>query len=112
MLETRLFFASGELGGKIIIAGSKNVLRSAWVYHMKRDEWAELAPMSQERDKCKGVVIGSEFWVVSGYKIESHGGIEGRTTRGRISGGAGRVDGDSVSKVLCRCGKMATGRRR
>ncbi|KAE8098961.1 hypothetical protein FH972_016980 [Carpinus fangiana] len=92
MLETRSFFAVGELGGQIIIAGghdgSKNVLQSAWVYHVRRDEWAKLAPMRQERDET-----------------ESQGGIEGRTTRGRVSGGAGRVDGDSVSKVLCRCGK-------
>jgi hypothetical protein len=36
------------------------------------------------------VMIGSEFWVVSRYKTESQGGIEGRTTRGRVSGGAGR----------------------
>ncbi|KAE8099811.1 hypothetical protein FH972_017764 [Carpinus fangiana] len=109
MLETRSFFAVGELGAQIIIAGrhngSKNVLQSAWVYHLRRDEWAKLAPMTQERDECEGVVIGSAFWVVSGYKTESQGGIEGRTTRGRVSGGPGCVDSDSVSKVLCRYGK-------
>ena len=108
-LETRSFFDAGELGGQIIIAGghdgSKNVLQSAWVYHVRKDEWAKLAPMSQARDECEGVVIGFEFWVVSGYKTESHGGIEGRTTRGQVSGGARRVDGDSISKVLCQCGK-------
>ena len=81
MLETLSFFATCELGGQIIIVGghddSKNALWSAWVYHVRRDEWVELASMSQERDKCEGVVIGSEFWVVSGYKTESQGGIKG-----------------------------------
>jgi hypothetical protein len=81
MPETRSFFAAGELDGRVIIAGghdgSKNALRSAWVYDVRRDEWTELAPMSQERDECEGVVIGSEFWVVSGYKTESQGGFEG-----------------------------------
>jgi hypothetical protein len=56
MLETRSFFTTDELGGQIIIAGghngSKNVLRLAWVYHVRRDEWVELASMSQERDEC------------------------------------------------------------
>ena len=91
MLETPSFFAVDELGWQIIIAhrhnGSKNVLWSAWVYHVRRDEWAELALTSQERDECKGVVIGSEFWVVSEYETESQGGIEGRTTRGQVNGG-------------------------
>jgi hypothetical protein len=47
MLETRSFFATGELGGQIIIVGghdgSKNMLQLAWVYHVRRDEWAKLA---------------------------------------------------------------------
>ena len=111
-----MFFAVGELGGQIIIAGghdgSKNVLQLAWVYHVRRDEWAKLASMSQERDKCEGVMIGFEFWVVSEYKTKSHGGIEGRTTQGWISGGAGRVDNDSSPKSCVGVGKMAIGRRR
>lgn len=80
MPETRSFFAAGESDGRVIVAGghdgSKNALRSAWVYDVRRDEWTELAPMSQERDECEGVMIGSEFWVVSGYRTESQGGFE------------------------------------
>ncbi|GAV86137.1 Kelch_1 domain-containing protein [Cephalotus follicularis] len=75
------FFASGELNGRIIVAGghdeSKNALNSAWMYDVDRDEWTELTRMSQERDECEGVVIGSQFMVVSGYKTESQGGFEG-----------------------------------
>ena len=36
---------------------NKNVLESAWVYDLRKDEWAELTQMSQERDECEGVVI-------------------------------------------------------
>ncbi|KAG7958482.1 hypothetical protein I3843_10G023200 [Carya illinoinensis] len=80
MPQNRSFFAAGELGGRVFIAGghdeSKNALSSAWVYDVRKDEWAELAPMSQERDECEGVVIGSEFVVVSGYRTENQGGFE------------------------------------
>ncbi|MBA0838048.1 hypothetical protein Goarm_010145 [Gossypium armourianum] len=40
------------------------------------DEWKELKPMSEERDECQGVVIGSEFWVVSGYRTDNQGQFE------------------------------------
>jgi hypothetical protein len=104
MLETRSFFATGELGGQIIIVGghdgSKNMLQLAWVYHVRRDEWAKFALMSQERDECEGVVIRSEFWVVSGYMTKSQGGIEG--TCGLAT---------QCPKSCVGVGKMATGRR-
>lgn len=81
MPEKRSFFAAGELGGRVLIAGghdeSKNALSSAWVYDVRMDEWTQLAPMSQERDECEGIVIGSEFWVVSGYRTENQGDFEG-----------------------------------
>ncbi|MBA0596644.1 hypothetical protein Gorai_013455 [Gossypium raimondii] len=38
---------------------------------------AELKPMSEEQDECQGVVIGSEFWVVSGYRTDNQGQFEG-----------------------------------
>ncbi|KAH7554236.1 hypothetical protein JRO89_XS12G0139500 [Xanthoceras sorbifolium] len=81
MPENRSFFAAGELNGRVIIAGghddSKNALNTAWEYDVSKDEWTELPRMSQERDECEGVVIGSDFWVVSGYKTESQGSFEG-----------------------------------
>jgi len=77
MPSTRSFFAAGACDGKVYVAGghdeSKNALKSAWVYDIKEDEWAELTQMSDERDECEGVVIGSEFWVVSGYDTDSQG---------------------------------------
>lgn len=105
MPETRSFFAAGELGGRIIIAGghdgSKNALRSAWVYDVRRDEWAELTPMSQERDECEGVVIGSEFWVVSGYKTESQGGFEGSAESYDLGTGQWRRVEDAWTATQC-----------
>ncbi|GKV41872.1 hypothetical protein SLEP1_g49348 [Rubroshorea leprosula] len=81
MPETRSFFAIGQLCGRVIVAGGhdhqKNALRTAWAYDVVQDEWTELSPMSQERDECEGVVVGSEFWAVSGYKTVSQGGFEG-----------------------------------
>lgn len=32
--------------------------------------------MSEERDECEGIIIGSEFWVVSGYDTESQGAFK------------------------------------
>lgn len=76
----RSFFAAGELNGRVIVAGghdeNKNALDSAWVYDVRRDEWSELPRMSQGRDECEGIVIGSEFWVVSGYGTDSQGSFE------------------------------------
>ncbi|KAB2066126.1 hypothetical protein ES319_A09G138000v1 [Gossypium barbadense] len=81
MPETRSFFAPGGFEGRIIVAGghdeNKNALSTAWEYDVNRDEWTELARMSQERDECQGMVIGSEFWVVSGYRTDNQGGFEG-----------------------------------
>ncbi|XP_022743672.1 F-box/kelch-repeat protein At2g44130-like [Durio zibethinus] len=81
MPETRSFFATGALDGRVIVAGghdeNKNALSTAWEYDVRRDEWTELSRMSQERDECQGMVIGSEFWVVSGYKTDNQGGFEG-----------------------------------
>ncbi|KAF5823308.1 putative F-box domain, kelch-type beta propeller, F-box-like domain superfamily [Helianthus annuus] len=77
MPSTRSFFAAGACDGKVYVAGghdeSKNALRSAWVYNIALDEWTELTRMSEERDECEGVMIGSEFWVVSGYDTDSQG---------------------------------------
>ena len=42
---------------------NKNVLESAWVYNIRKDEWAKLTRMSQERDECEGVVIGWWFFL-------------------------------------------------
>ena len=41
---------------------NKTTLEWAWVYDLWKDEWAELTRMSQERDKCEGVVIGWWWW--------------------------------------------------
>ncbi|KAI3867779.1 hypothetical protein MKX03_013555 [Papaver bracteatum] len=76
----RSFFASAVLDGKIFIAGghdeSKNALKTAWTYDLRNDEWNELAQLSEERDECEGIVIGNEFWVVSGYGTEHQGRFE------------------------------------
>ena len=76
MPSKRSFFAADEMEGRIYIAGghddSKNALSTAWVYDVRRDEWSELTRMN---DECQGVVIGSEFWVVSGYGTENQGGF-------------------------------------
>ena len=67
MSSKRLFFAIKAISGWVYIAGvhdeNKNVLESEWVYDLRKDEWAELSRMSQERDKCEGVVIGWWFFL-------------------------------------------------
>ncbi|KAK4413088.1 F-box/kelch-repeat protein [Sesamum alatum] len=77
MPSTRSFFAVGAIEGKVLVAGghdeSKNALNSAWVLDIKKKEWCELGRMREERDECEGVVVGSEFWVVSGYGTETQG---------------------------------------
>ncbi|KAG6429054.1 hypothetical protein SASPL_107093 [Salvia splendens] len=77
MPSTRSFFAMGAAEGKVLVAGghdeSKNALRSAWAFDVKEGVWSELSGMSEERDECEGVVMGSEFWVVSGYGTETQG---------------------------------------
>ncbi|MBA0588224.1 F-box/kelch-repeat protein At2g44130 [Gossypium raimondii] len=82
MPSKRSFFAIGACGGRVFVAGghdeNKNASRTAWVYDLRTDEWAELGELSQERDECEGVVIGEEeFWVVSGYRTESQGQFDG-----------------------------------
>lgn len=81
MPGTRSFFAVGEFDGRIIVAGghdeNKNALSTAWEYDASLDEWTELSRISQERDECQGMVIGSEFWVVSGYRTDNQGAFEG-----------------------------------
>lgn len=73
----RSFFAMGAAGGRVYVAGghdeNKNALNTAWVFDTRKNEWAELNPMSEERDECEGIVVGSEFWVVSGYDTETQG---------------------------------------
>lgn len=81
MPSKRSFFAMGSHGGRIYVAGghdeNKNALRTAWAYDPWRDEWAELPPMTRERDECEGIVAGGVFWVVSGYGTDSQGEFEG-----------------------------------
>ncbi|OUZ99506.1 F-box domain [Macleaya cordata] len=81
MPSKRSFFASAALDGKIFVAGghdeNKNALKSAWAYDLRKDEWDELTQMSEERDECEGIVIGNEFWVVSGYSTDHQGRFEG-----------------------------------
>ena len=85
MPEARSFFAAGEISGRVFVAGghdeSKNALSSAWAYDVAADEWAPLPRMNQERDECEGLVVGPEFWVVSGYRTETQGGFEASAER-------------------------------
>ncbi|KAK6937013.1 Kelch repeat type 1 [Dillenia turbinata] len=77
MPSKRSFFAIGALDGRVYVAGghdeNKNALKSVWCYDVREDEWIELGQMSEERDECEGVMIGNEFWVVSGYTTDSQG---------------------------------------
>lgn len=77
MPSSRSFFAVGAKDGKVYVAGghddSKNALNSAWVYDIYTDEWTELTRMSEDRDECQGIIIGNEFWVVSGYDTDGQG---------------------------------------
>ncbi|XP_047313800.1 F-box/kelch-repeat protein At2g44130-like [Impatiens glandulifera] len=81
MPSRRSFFAIAAKGCRVFIAGghdsSKKALDTAWAYDVMKDEWTELTRMSQERDECEGIVIGDEFWVISGYKTEFQGAFEG-----------------------------------
>lgn len=77
MPSSRSFFAVGAKDGKVYVAGghddSKNALNSAWVYDICTDEWTELTRMSEDRDECQGIIMGNEFWVVSGYDTDGQG---------------------------------------
>ncbi|KZV53309.1 F-box/kelch-repeat protein-like [Dorcoceras hygrometricum] len=91
MPSVRSFFAAAGVDGKVIIAGghdaSKNALNSAWIFDIKRNEWSELPRMKEERDECEGIVIGSEFWVVSGYDTESQGNFKSSAEVYDVRGG-------------------------
>ncbi|KAG6787578.1 hypothetical protein POTOM_003619 [Populus tomentosa] len=80
MPSKRSFFAMGAYSGRIYVVGghdeNKNALKTGWVYDLSKDEWTELNEMSQERDECEGVVIGDEFWAVSGYRTDNQGEFE------------------------------------
>lgn len=77
MLGIRSFFACGVVGDLVLVAGghddSKNALNTAEVYNLRLDEWRALPEMSQERDECKGVVLGGKFYVISGYATKAQG---------------------------------------
>ncbi|KAF5735711.1 Galactose oxidase/kelch repeat superfamily protein [Tripterygium wilfordii] len=81
MPSKRSFFAIGAFAGRVYVAGghdeNKNALKTGCVYDLGGNEWSELAQLSRERDECEGVVIGEEFWVLSGYGTESQGEFVG-----------------------------------
>ncbi|MCL7036144.1 hypothetical protein MKW94_016117 [Papaver nudicaule] len=60
----------------IFIAGGHDESKNAWAYDLRNDEWSELAQLSEERYECEGIVVGNEFWVVSGYGTEHQGRFE------------------------------------
>ncbi|XP_038900934.1 F-box/kelch-repeat protein At2g44130-like [Benincasa hispida] len=95
MPSKRSFFAIGASDGRIFISGghdeSKNALKSAWVYDLRTDEWTELPQMSQGRDECEGLMVGREFWVVSGYDTERQGMFDASAEVYDIDSGEWRV---------------------
>ncbi|XVF85817.1 hypothetical protein PTKIN_Ptkin17bG0148000 [Pterospermum kingtungense] len=99
MPSKKTFFAIGACWGRVYVAGghdeNKNASKTAWVYDLRKDEWAQLGELSQERDECEGMVIGEdEFWVVSGYGTESQGQFDGSAdVYGFKSGQWRRVEG-------------------
>jgi len=81
MPTVRSFFAcSVSPDGFIYVAGGqddkKSALRTADAYDIKHDKWEALPPMSQERDRCHGVLLDGKFTVISGYATESQGRFE------------------------------------
>lgn len=105
MPSTRSFFAVGAVDGKVLVAGghdeSKNALSSAWVFDIKKEEWSELGRMREERDECEGVVIGSEFWVVSGYGTETQGVFKRSAEVYEMGSGEWRVVEDAWRVSRC-----------
>ncbi|XP_058205505.1 F-box/kelch-repeat protein At1g80440-like [Rhododendron vialii] len=77
MPSCRSFFAAAAVDGVVFVAGghdaNKNSLSTAWKYDIWADGWTELPGMNEERDECEGIVVGSEFWVVSGYATQAQG---------------------------------------
>ncbi|KAH0723537.1 hypothetical protein KY285_006081 [Solanum tuberosum] len=105
MPEARSFFAMGATGGKVFIAGghdeSKNALNSAWVFDISSNEWTELPRMSEERDECEGVIIGSDFCVVSGYDTETQGRFKSSAELYELSTGQWRRVEDAWRSSQC-----------
>ncbi|XP_020215683.1 F-box/kelch-repeat protein At1g15670 [Cajanus cajan] len=95
MPEKRSFFAIGSGMGRVYVAGghdeNKNALATAWAYDPRGDEWALLGRMGRERDECEGVVVGGEFWVVSGYGTERQGMFDGSVEVLDLGSGQWRV---------------------
>lgn len=112
MPSKRSFFAAGAVDGSVFVAGghdeSKNALKSAWAFDMRRNEWSELGALSEERDECEGVVIGSEFWVVSGYGTETQGRFKSSAESLELSTGAWRRVEDAW--VASRCPRGCVGK--
>ncbi|RWR77671.1 F-box/kelch-repeat-like protein [Cinnamomum micranthum f. kanehirae] len=82
MPAARSFFAAGAVDDRlVVVAGghdeNKNALKTASVYDVETDEWEAAAEMEEERDECEGVVVGGEFWVVSGYRTDRQGSFSG-----------------------------------
>lgn len=111
MPSSRSFFAVGALEGKIYVAGghddSKNALNSAWVYDLSGDEWTELSRMSEERDECQGIIIGDEFWVVSGYGTDAQGQFKSTAEAFNIETGEWRRVEDAW--IVSQCPRSCVG---
>ncbi|PIN20429.1 hypothetical protein CDL12_06899 [Handroanthus impetiginosus] len=116
MPSVRSFFAAGAVEGKVIVAGghdeSKNALNSTWGFDIKKNEWSELSRMSEERDECEGVAIGSEFWVVSGYGTEAQGAFKSSAEVYEIGSGEWRrvEDAWGVSRCPRSCVEVGRGK--
>lgn len=105
MPSSRSFFAVGVADGRVFVAGghddSKNALNSAWVYDLRADEWTELPRMSEERDECQGIMMGNEFWVVSGYDTDSQGRFKSSSEAYDIESGEWRRVEDAWTVSQC-----------
>ncbi|KAL6996517.1 hypothetical protein U1Q18_006649 [Sarracenia purpurea var. burkii] len=74
----RLFFGCAQgFDRTVYVAGgcddNKNVLRSAMMYDVAKDEWIQLPDMTKERDGCKAVFHRGKILVVGGYSTEMQG---------------------------------------
>jgi hypothetical protein len=114
MPSKRSFFAVAADSSRVYVAGghdeNKNALKTRWVYDLITDEWAELTPMSQERDECEGVMIGEkEFWVVSGYRTESQGVFEGSADVYNFESGQWRIEEEVWEPGRGKCPRSCVG---
>ncbi|KAE9458180.1 hypothetical protein C3L33_09897, partial [Rhododendron williamsianum] len=115
MPTCRSFFAAGAVDGVVFVVGghdtNKNALSTAWKYDIRADEWTELPGMNEKCDECAGIVVGSEFWVVSGYATQA----QGRFMRSAESFGPGtgewRLAQDAwvVTQSPTTCGSVGAG---